>query len=324
MIRVVFFGAGNSAEAVIKVLKSKPPGANGIWHPKVGGFGIEDLNVVGMFDLDPKKVGKVGSIQIHPGLELDEPPEHLRPGGIAKSTETEFRKLLEKMQPDVAVNLSSSGQRESAKAYARICSELGIPYANATSAPVAQDEQIRVLFEKSGLPLAGDDLMSQLGGTVLHRGLIDFLRSRGVSVTRSYQLDVGGSSDTLNTIREDVRAQKREIKSRAIASELETPVETVAGTTDFVEFLGTRRTVYLWLEAMGPLNEPFTLDVFFKSSDPANGMNIVLDVIRALHFDRKRGKSGPSDTLCSYAFKNPPGIKSSRLALEQFESEYVL
>jgi myo-inositol-1-phosphate synthase len=321
MIKTALFGAGNSAEAVIGVVKGRV--TTGIWHQKVGGFGVEDIDVCGAFDIDPSRVGELRGVTVLPGIELDPPPENLTPRKLAIVTEEELMNKLSALKPDVAVNLISSGQINSSRAYAKICLNLGIPFVNATSASIARDETIRRQFENSKVALAGDDLMSQLGGTALHRGLIDFLNSRGVKVLKSYQLDVGGSSDTLNTIREDVRAQKRDIKSRAISSELDTPVETVAGTTDYVEFLGSRRTVYLWLEVLGPLGEPFTLDVFFKSSDPANGANVVLDLIRAVHFDTRRGKAGTSDVLCSYAFKNPPRIRKSRKALELFESEYI-
>ena len=66
--------------------------------------------------------------------------------------------------------------------------------------------------------MVGDDLMSQFGGTAFHKGILDFINSRGLKVEKDYQLDVGGGNETLNTITEEIRSAKRDIKSKAIAA----------------------------------------------------------------------------------------------------------
>jgi myo-inositol-1-phosphate synthase len=324
LLRLALFGFGNSAKAVVKALELLRKGEDiGIWHGKVGGYDAEEVEVVCAFDIDRTKIGSNDGLEVFPGIANDEVPAHLKRDDIKSSDENEILDILRKYQADIAFNLVSSGQDNSSIAYAKICSKAGVAFANGTSAEIANNSGIRELFQKTELPIAGDDLMSQLGGTVLHRGLVDFLASRGIKVSRSYQLDVGGSTDTLNTISEEVRAAKRKIKSQSIASELEGEMETVAGTTDFVDFLGSKRTVYLWLECLAPLNERYTLDVFYKSSDPANAINIVLDVSRALMSDKKERKAGISYTVSAYGFKNPPKPVKAREALERFEAEYV-
>jgi len=324
LIRLALFGWGNSSRAVSRAVDMLRKSEDvGIWHRKVGGYDANEVEVACSFDVDESKIGNAGGIEVFPGIGKDGIPAHLKKDEVKFSEKDEILDILKQYRIDIAFNLISSGQDNSSKAYAKICSEAGVGFANGTSAEVANDPVIAEIFEKEKLPVAGDDLMSQLGGTVLHRGLVDFLASRGIRVSKSYQLDVGGSTDTLNTISEEVRAAKRMIKSQSIASESEGQMETVAGTTDFVDFLGSRRTVYLWLECLAPLNERYTIDVFYKSSDPTNAVNVVLDVSRALMADKREGKAGISYTVSAYGFKRPPKATKAREALNRFESEYV-
>ncbi|MDG6928786.1 MAG: hypothetical protein JRN29_01895 [Nitrososphaerota archaeon] len=318
MVDVVLFGMGNSGQAFVRALRQE---GDGLWHPKVAGYGVKDVSVRAAFDVDPSKVGAKGlGTEVFPGLARDPSPRGLEKGRV--SDEEEIRSRLRSLKPDVALNLISSGQDESSKAYARLCAEEGIAFANATSARIATGKGFVSLFSKKGVPFAGDDLMSQLGGTALHRGLVDFLDARGIRVARSYQLDVGGSPDTLNTISDDVRSLKRSIKSDSISHEVDYKVEAVAGTTDYVEFLGSRRTIYLWLEGSGAMDEPYEMDIFFKSSDPANAANVLLDVARALAGARRQGKAGPEDVISAFGFKNPPRPAKLRDALAGFEELY--
>ncbi|MEM0117354.1 MAG: hypothetical protein QXV32_02800 [Conexivisphaerales archaeon] len=324
MIRLAFFGWGNSARAVARAVELAKKGEEvGIWHRRVGGYDASDVEVVCAFDIDSESLAKKNGIEVFPGISADDLPSHMTKERLKVADRSQVLDRLKQFKVDVAFNLISSGQEVSSKEYARLSAQHGAAFANGTAASVVNDDTIVKQFEKEKLPLAGDDLMSQVGGTVLHRGLVDFLESRGVKVSRSYQLDVGGSTDTLNTISEEVRAAKRRIKSQSIASEVEGSMETVAGTTDYVDFLGSRRTVYLWLECLAPMNEKYTIDVFYKSSDPANAVNVVLDVARALAAEKRKGNGGIAHTVSAYGFKNPPLTVKARDALSRFEAEYA-
>jgi myo-inositol-1-phosphate synthase len=323
LIRVALFGAGNSGKAFVEAVSRYGKKVDeGLWHGRVGGFSVKDLSVGAVFDVDSEKVGQsLGGVEVQAGLMLDEPPRQLTTRGFKTSEEADLNRELKKADVDVALNVVSSGQDRTSKKYAEICAQLGIAFANATPALVANDRTLQRLFREKRVPLAGDDLLSQLGGTMLHKGILDFMHSRGIRIVKSYQLDVGGSMDTLNTIRDDIRAFKRSVKSRAIAEELPYKVDTVAGTTDFVEFMGAKRTVYLWIVGKGPLDEPYVMDVFFKSSDPVNAANILLDVSRALC--SRKGRGGVDDIISSYAFKNPPRPLVAKEAMAAFERAFL-
>ncbi|MEM0287869.1 MAG: hypothetical protein QXG05_06870 [Nitrososphaerota archaeon] len=326
MLNIVFFGYGNSARATVDFLQRVKKGDvnhAGVWHDRVAGFSVRDVEVAACFEIDKSKSGKDVSVKILPGIIKDEIPRHIESRSLMHWSEEEVMKSLKQIKPDVAFNVISSGQDNASKAYAKMCAELGIPFANATPASIATDSYFRSIFAERKTPLAGDDLMSQLGGTVLHKGIIDFLDSRGIKAVRSYQLDVGGSPDTLNTIKDDIRSQKRRIKSSSIAGEVDYKVDAVAGTTDYVEFLGSRRTIYFWIEGRGPLDEPYEIDIFFKSSDPANAVNIIIDVARALAKAKIEGKGGLEEIISAYGFKNPGRRVKQRSALAEFEQTYV-
>lgn len=324
LIRLALFGYGNSANAVVKAIQMTKEGKEiGIWHKKVGGYKVEDIEVACAFDIDGSKFESKYGPEVHPGIAEDPKPAHIKDSELKTASVESIIDRLKSYKVDVAFNLISSGQFNSSKRYARLCAEAGVAFANGTSADVANDNSIAATFSERKIPLAGDDLMSQAGGTILHRGIVDFLTSRGLKVTRSYQLDVGGGTDTLNTIAEEVRAIKRKVKSQSIASELGGQMETVAGTTDFVDFLGSRRTVYLWLEAEAPLNEKYTMDIYYKSSDPSNAVNVILDVVRALMHDKRSGRAGLSNIVSAYGFKSPPQFMRAKEALSMFEEAYV-
>jgi len=323
LIRVALFGAGNSAKAFADSIKRYRSGPKaGLWHGKVGGHAVKELSVALIYDVDGDKVGKpLAGVKVRPGLLLDEPPRHLSQGSFEKQGEASLASELKKAKVDVALNLISSGQERSSKKYAEICAKLGIAFVNATPALVANDRGIVTLFKRAKTPLVGDDLLSQMGGTMLHKGILDFLNQRGIKVVKSYQLDVGGSPDTLNTLQDEIRAFKRGIKSASIAEELPYKVDTVAGTTDFVEFMGSKRTVYLWIVGKGPLDEPYVMDVFFKSSDPVNAANILLDSARAAF--AAKGRGGVEEVISAFGFKNPPKAVKVKKAMADFEKAYL-
>lgn len=323
LIRVALFGAGNSAGAFAdSIQRYGRRGGEGLWHERVGGHTVGELKVVLAYDVDGDKVGKAfHGTKVRPGLLLDEPPRHLTQGGFREQGEASLEGELKRAKVDVALNLISSGQERSSKKYAEICGRLGIAFVNGTPALVANDRKIASAFRREGVPLVGDDLLSQMGGTMLHKGIMDFLQQRGIRVVKSYQLDVGGSPDTLNTLKDEIRAFKRGIKSQSIAEELPYKVDTVAGTTDFVEFMGSKRTVYLWIVGRGPLDEPYVMDVFFKSSDPVNAANILLDSARAAF--AARGRGGVEEVISAFGFKNPPKRAGVKRAMAAFEKLYL-
>ena len=53
-------------------------------------------------------------------------------------------------------------------------------------------------FEDAGVPIVGDDIQSQVGATITHRVMAKLFEDRGVTLDRTYQLNVGGNMDFKN------------------------------------------------------------------------------------------------------------------------------
>jgi myo-inositol-1-phosphate synthase len=344
-IRVAFIGVGNSASASIQGLfyYSSNPEKEGLWHPIVGGYRVSDIKVVAALDVDQRKVGKDVSeavfsepnsfekcfnipktgIVVERGLLEDEPNPYLastlRP---VKQDREGIVEYFRKNQVDIAVNTISSGLDKSSIAYAEAACEAGASFVNTTPTSVATNIALIEKFRERKLVLVGDDLMSQLGGTAFHRGLVALLKSRGVKPVKSYQLDVGGGLETLNTMYEDLRDFKKQVKTSSILEEVEEGWEVVSGTTDYVDFLGNNRITYLQFNATGFMGGGFTINVSLRSNDGVNAGNIILDVVRAVAKAREDGLGGNVDEISNYGFKKTLKRKKLVEATAVFQSKY--
>ncbi|MGE5070498.1 MAG: hypothetical protein ACM3KJ_07535, partial [Bacillota bacterium] len=179
----------------------------GLWHPKIAGLTLNDFTISAVYDIDSTKVGKklgdivknnktdFGNLVIQPGIADDTAPPHITQNGQIKSASyDEFVNSIKSVKPDFVVNLISSGMEKSSERYAKAALDAGCSFFNATAAKTVTDNT-RKAFESKGTVILGDDLMSQFGGTAFHRGMIDFMASRGIYLRKAYQLDVGGNQD---------------------------------------------------------------------------------------------------------------------------------
>ncbi len=343
-VKIALAGVGNCAAVFVQGLAfytENPP--KGLWHPTVAGLKPEDMKVVAAFDIDRRKVGLTlskavfappnvarryhapprSSVSVAPGVSRGDLPPHLRGLPVDKAGSEDVRRTLEDSGADLLVNLISSGSDASAEEYADASLRAGCAFVNCSPSKVARNGRLSASFAKRRLPLIGDDLMSQFGGTAFHRGLLSLMVKRGVRVSRSYQLDVGGGSETLNTIDESIKTAKREMKTASVAGEVPYQFETVAGTTDFVDYMGNDRTSYFWFEGTNFMGSGLSVDVYLRSSDGANAGNVLFDVVRATYRVAKSGKLGTVNEICAYGFKAPPKPIPFDDANAKFSALYV-
>jgi myo-inositol-1-phosphate synthase len=334
-IKIAIAGMGNVAATLVKGLEFYKRSTEGLWHPQLAGFTLNDITISAIFDIDSTKVGKkVGQIVtddktdfsdlfIQPGVIADPTPSHIaQKGQIRSISYDEIVKSLKEIKPEFLVNLISSGMYKSAEKYAQAALEAGCSFFNATSAKT-QSDNTQKTFESKGLMILGDDLMSQFGGTSFHRGMIDFMTSRGIKVQKAYQLDVGGNQDTQNTMAEEVREKKRLIKTQSIAIEAPYPFRSTAGTTEYAEQLGDSRVSYYWMEAKGFLNSTIEVDLSLRTNDSTNGCNVIVDSIRAAKRALSNKDFAKVDIISAYAFKNPPKKMHIRECIKAFEDAFV-
>jgi myo-inositol-1-phosphate synthase len=334
-ISLALIGIGNVATTLVKGLEFYKNSTEGLWHPKISGLTLDNFTISAVFDIDSLKVGKklgsiikeyktdFGNLTIQPGMASDTAPPHITQNGqIVSVSYDEFVNSLKIVKPDFIVNLISSGMEKTSEKYAKAALDVGCSFFNATSANTVTDKT-RKEFESKGIMILGDDLMSQFGGTAFHRGMIDFMVSRGILLRKAYQLDVGGNQDTQNTMAEETRERKRQIKTQSIAIESPIPFMSTAGTTEYAEQLGDSRVSYYWMEARGFLNSPIELDLSLRTNDSTNGCNVILDSIRAAKKLLSNKDFAKIDVISAYAFKNPPKKMHVRECIKAFEDSFV-
>jgi myo-inositol-1-phosphate synthase len=342
--RIAVAGVGNCASVFAQgLVYYKTAQKAGLWHPVVAGMRPRDLSMVAAFDVDERKVG-LGldkailsapnvakkylevpntGVVVESGLSKGDTAPHLTSSKLSTTTRDKVAEQLRAARADILVNLISSGSDRSSEEYAMAALESGCAFVNCTPSLILKRHNVVNRFAKAKLPLVGDDLMSQFGGTVFHKGLLNLMVNRGVRLTKSYQLDVGGGTETLNTIDERVKLAKRRVKTTSVASEVPYKFETVAGTTDFVDYMGNDRTSYFWVEGGGFMGSGVTVDVYLRSSDGANAGNVLFDVLRATYAAKKGKKLKAVSEICAYGFKSPPEKEHFAEAYGKFVSTFV-
>jgi len=103
--------------------------------------------------------------------------------------------VLREVNADMLVNFLPVGSCQATRYYAQAALDVGCAFVNCIPEFIASDEQWAERFEKAGLPVAGDDVKSQLGATILHRTLVRLFAEKGVIVDETYQLNIGGNTD---------------------------------------------------------------------------------------------------------------------------------
>jgi myo-inositol-1-phosphate synthase len=343
-VRVAVAGVGNCAAVFVQGLRFYAgKETRGLWHPTVAGLKARDVEVVSAFDIDARKVGLPvsraifappnvakkyldgvrSSVRVSAGISKGDVPPHLKNSAIMKSGRDEVSAQLKKSKVDILVNLISSGSDSSSEEYAMAALDAGCAFVNCTPSLLQKKSKLVATFSRKNLPLIGDDLMSQFGGTVFHKGLLGLMVRRGVRITKSYQLDVGGGSETLNTIDETIKMAKRTVKTGSVVTEVPYQFETVSGTTDFVDYMGNERTSYFWFEGFGFMNSGISVDVYLRSTDGTNAGNILLDVLRSAYRALKSGRMGTINEICAYGFKAPPKQMNFDEAYTKFAAAYV-
>ena len=322
-VKTAVIGVGNVGTTFSKGLQYYSNGSNkiGLWHHRVAGLRPADIKIVAAFDVDPGKVGKplseAGRLVVQPGIVDEQEKATLKPE--ARTTDGRaFYRTLEESGADVVLNLVSSGLDRTSLAYAKSALKAGMSFVNATPSKIARNSTLYKSFAKEKLVLAGDDLLSQLGGTAFHKGMIDFMVERGVHVNRSYQLDVGGSEETKKTMDERIKMAKREMKTESIGFEAPYAFESVAGTTEYSDFLGDSRNSYYWMSSTGFMGSEIIMDLTLRTSDGPNAGNVLFDVVRATAKPKKR-----PEVISAYGFKNPPTKLGIRKAYAEFVKLYA-
>ncbi|NWG08964.1 MAG: inositol-3-phosphate synthase [Nitrososphaerales archaeon] len=329
--KVAIIGVGNCASALVQGVyyyKSfNQDEAIGLTRYSLGGLKPHDIEFVAAFDVDENKVGKDLSDAIYEkpnntirisdvprlGVRVERGPVM---DGVGKYMTDVIRvsdkdpvnvsSVIVDSGTEIVVNYVPVGSLEATSFYAEQALKAGVAFINAMPVFIASNPIWQSKFAEAGLPVAGDDVMSQIGATVLHKTLIKLLVDRGVKIDETYQLNIGGDTDFLNMQEEGRLEDKRESKTSAVRAMVPYQVPTRIGPSDFVGFLQNEKICYIWTRGRYFGNAPVTMDVKLSVIDAPNSAGVMIDAIRGTKVAMTRGIKGPLVSLSAYCFKHPP------------------
>jgi myo-inositol-1-phosphate synthase len=342
-IRVALVGIGNCASSFVQGLQfysdcDPEKECIGLSNLYLANLHPKDIKIVAAFDIDSRKVGKdlCEAVFASPNntlklVDVTKTGVIVRKGPVMDGLGSYTKKVvkpsseprvdvadkLKETDTDIVVNLLPSGAVEASKWYAEQSLTAGCAFVNATPVFIASDRGWDRRFEEAGLPIVGDDLIDQVGATTLHKTLLKLLSTHGVHITETYQLDVGGGTESLDTL-DRTRDVKRIVKTKSVESSLPYKAEVVAGSTDYVDFLENRRDSYFWIKGLYFCEVPMQIDLRLSTVDAPNAGSALFDVVRATKVALKRKLKGEIAPISAYAFKHPAEQKSLETAEKAF------
>jgi myo-inositol-1-phosphate synthase len=336
-VKVAVSGIGNCASALIqgtRYYRENPEAKKqesdwiGLTAYNLGGLEPSDIEFVAAFDVNAKKVGKDLSeaifekpnntvrivkemdkmdVKVQKGEVHDGIGRHLAQKiKIAEGPAVNVAQVLKDTGAEMLLNYLPVGSRRGTKYYAEACLDAGCAFVNAIPVFIASTPKWQQAFAGRGLACAGDDVMSQLGATVVHKTLVKLFVDRGVKVNETYQLNIGGDMDFYNMLDEERLEDKRVSKTSAVAAMVPYEIPMRIGPSDYVEFLDNDKVCYISLKGQYFGGIPVELDVKLKVVDAYNSAGVMIDAARCAKIAIDRGISGPLESISAYCFKHPP------------------
>jgi myo-inositol-1-phosphate synthase len=341
-IRVAVAGVGNCASALVQGLQyySRKGPDEGLTYWDIGGYTPKHIEFVAAFDVNSRKVGKDLSqaifqppnntvkiadvpkldVTVKKGPVLDGIGKYLK-GVVTVSNlpEVDIVQELKGSGAEILVNYLPVGSTAASGAYAEAALKANVAFINAIPVFIASEKGWAERFAKAGLPVAGDDVMSQVGATVLHKTLVKMAVDRGVKVDETYQLNIGGDTDFLNMLEESRLRDKRESKTSAVRAMSPYEVPTRIGPSDYVPFLDNDKVCYIWLKGRYFGGTIVKMDVKLHVVDAYDSGGVMVDAIRGTRLALDRGAAGQLESLSAFCFKHPPVQMPYPAAKEAFE-----
>ena len=350
-LRVAIVGVGNCASSLVQGVEyyaAADPATRvpGLMHVQFGPYHVSDIEWVAAFDVDAKKVGQdlahaiVASenntikicdvpptgITVQRGHTLDGLGKYYRETIVESDEEpVDMVATLRETGADVLVCYLPVGSERAAKYYAECAIEANVAFVNALPVFIASDPVWAAKFEAAGVPIVGDDIKSQVGATITHRVLAKLFEDRGVTVDRTYQLNVGGNMDFKNMLERERLESKKISKTQSVTSQLREEISARnvhIGPSDYVAWLDDRKWAFVRLEGRAFGDAPLSLEYKLEVWDSPNSAGIIIDAIRAAKIAKDRGIGGPILSASSYFMKSPP-VQYSDDAAKQAVEDFI-
>jgi myo-inositol-1-phosphate synthase len=355
-IRIAIAGLGNCASSLLQGIEyykgKSSTDAVGLMHWDIGGYRPHDIEVVAAFDIDRRKVGKdvhkaifalpnctavfcdqmpERGIEVRMGKILDGFSDHMKNyedkytfvlSDEKEATKEEIVSTLIESGAEMLLNYLPVGSEQAVRFYAECALESGIGFINNMPVFIASDPEWAEKFKEKNLPIIGDDIKAQLGATITHRTLVDLFKKRGVKIERTYQLNTGGNTDFLNMLNRSRLASKKESKTEAVQSILDTRLDAEnihIGPSDYVPWQKDNKVCFIRMEGKLFGDVPVNLELRLSVEDSPNSAAVAIDAIRCCKLALNRGKGGVLYSPSAYFMKHPPKQFSDDIAYKMTE-----
>jgi len=349
-VRVAIAGVGNCAASLVQGVhyyRDAIPDTTvpGLMHVQFGDYHVSDVEFVAAFDVDAKKVGQdlaeaIGASENNTIKICDVPPTGVtvQRGPTLDGLGKYYREMIVESDDDpvdVAATLRDAkadvlvcylpvGSEQAAKFYAQAAIDAQVAFVNALPVFIAGTPEWAQKFTDAGVPIVGDDIKSQVGATITHRVLAKLFEDRGVSVDRTYQLNVGGNMDFMNMLERERLESKKISKTQSVTSQLTHDIgarNVHIGPSDYVAWLDDRKWAFVRLEGRAFGDVPLNLEYKLEVWDSPNSAGVIIDALRAAKIAKDRGIGGPILSASSYFMKSPPvqySDSEAKQAVEDF------
>jgi myo-inositol-1-phosphate synthase len=356
-VRVAIIGVGNCASAFVQGVhyyKNANPDERvpGLMHVDLGGYHIRDIEFTCAFDINATKVGKdlgeaiwadpnntikfcedvpakLGA-KVYRGMTHDGLGRYLKEKITkAEGPTDDIVQILKDTHTDIVVSYLPVGSEEATKWYVEKVIEAGCGFVNCIPTFIASSEYWNNQFVKAGLPIVGDDIKSQVGATITHRALARLFHDRGVKMTHTSQLNVGGNMDFYNMLERDRLESKKISKTQAVTSIMghTLPADDVyIGPSVYVPWLTDRKWAHIRVEGQAFGDVPLNVEMKLEVWDSPNSAGIVTDAVRCCKLALNHGIGGQIDGPSSYLMKSPKNQRpddEAREATEEFIAAYA-
>ncbi len=340
-IKVAIVGVGNCASAIYQGLTyykdSHQANIPGVMFADIGGYTIQDIEVVAAFDIDKRKVGlPIGKAifeepncarvfaknvpdgpVVQMGNPLDGISEYMeqeredRGFRLATESPIDVVEALKNSGAQILVNYLPVGSQEATEFYMQAAIDAGVAVVNCIPVFIASDPKWEQKFIDAELPIIGDDMRSQVGASVLSQMLQELAFDRGAEVDFHQQINIGGNTDFNNMMVQSRLASKKKSKENVIRAQndiRDIPLakdSLFAGPSTFIPYLEDNKVAYLNVRLRGFGDAPITIDAKLSVQDSENSAGVVVDAIRYLQVAREMGMIGTINGPSAFTQKSP-------------------
>jgi len=313
-VNVAVVGVGNNVSALVQgiALHQATGSLVGIRRPVLDGLGVADINFVAAFATSPGKIGTdlCEAIFLPPNnyprlaSELPRSGVTVRRGLTGPDPGDVDRVAADLAGAEVVLYAAPSGRPETALAYAEAALRAGAAFVNTTSDAVARDPRLLDRYAAAGLPLVGDDLASQFGTSVVHHALLRLLEERGLTLTSSYQVNLGGTEDFKNLVTSS--STKHQSKLNALGADGSAAGRVQMAPLGYLPHLQSQKVAHINIEAQAWGGTSVSVDVKLKVHDPSGAAGVNVDLVR-MAASALRQRRGGYPAEATPLLKSPPG-----------------